>query len=59
MDIRSWVEDLERRIGAIRLNRSHAALGAVAVAALMIGFLGGWLAGAGHGAGKGAGANLA
>ena len=52
MDIREWVEDLERRIGAIKLDRSHAFLGAVAAVALALGFGGGWLAGRGHQAGK-------
>ena len=57
MDIREWVEDLERRIGAIRLGRSHAILGATAAAALVIGFGGGWLAG--HRPGKAPGENVA
>jgi uncharacterized protein YfaS (alpha-2-macroglobulin family) len=53
MDIREWVEDLERRIGEIRINRNHALIGAVAAATLLVGFGAGFLTAGGlAGAGK-------
>jgi uncharacterized protein YfaS (alpha-2-macroglobulin family) len=49
MDIRHWVEELERRIGALKLDRRHAVIGATAVACLVLGFGGGILAAGGFG----------